>query len=144
MKYNPFESLPRYDFPASVDCPQKTGCSIWIIYEGDETDESIKSFLHKILNAIGLEPEKDCFVKALPSGTKGKIALLGIKHLLIFGIPAERLGWKIKLPLYESVKIGDSQLLQVESLSVYYSEINSKLRIKSGHLWQVLKNHFHD
>lgn len=144
MKYNPFKTLPRYSLPSAIECRQKMGCSTWIIYEGYETDESIKSFLYKILNAIGLEPEQDCFVKTIPSGTKGKIVLSGIKHLLNFGIPAERLGWKIELPLYQSVKIGDSRLLQVESLSVYYSEINSKSRVKSGLLWQVLKTHFHD
>jgi hypothetical protein len=142
MKYNPFKTLPRYHLPPTVECLQKTGCSTWIIYEGDEIDESLNSFLFKILNAVGLEPEKNCFVKTIPSGAKERIVLRGIQHLLNFGIPSERLGWSIKLPLYQPVLIGNSQVLHLENLSVYYQEINSKTRVKSGHLWQVLKNHF--
>jgi hypothetical protein len=143
MKYNPFKTLPQYQLPNVVECPQKMGCSTWVLYEGDKTDESLKSFLYKILKASGLTPEKDCFVKAIPSGSKEKIVLRGISYLLNFGIPSEQLGWKLKLPLYQSISIGDCQILQVEKLMIYYREVNSKTRVKSGHLWQVLKNYFH-
>lgn len=144
MKNNPFKSLPQYHLPSLIECSQKMGCSTWVVYEGQETDESLKNFLIKILKATGLEPEKDCFIKALPAGTKGRIALHGIRHLLNFGIPPEQLGWKLKLPLYQSTVLGNCQMLQVEKLTVYYQEINSKTRVKSGQLWQVLKNYFHE
>ncbi|MEY2949045.1 MAG: hypothetical protein ACO388_08570 [Saprospiraceae bacterium] len=144
MKYNPFKTLQQYQLPAAIECSQKVGCSTWIIYEGEETDDSLKNFLYKILKATGLHPEKDCFVKAIPKDTKGKITLRGMRYLLIFGIPAEQLGWKLKLPLYQSVLVGNCQMLQVEKLTVYYQEINSKSRVKSVHLWEVLKKHFHE
>ena len=144
MKYNPFKTLPQYQLPAAIECSQKTGCFTWVIYEGEEADDTLKKFLFKILKATGLDPEKDCFVKAIPKGTKGKIAFRGMRYLLNFGINPEQFGWKLKLPLYRSVTLGNCQMLQVEKLAVYYQEINSKSRVKSAHLWEVLKNHFNE
>ncbi len=108
----------------------------FLITESTFKDAALQELLEKIIRAVGLDPNKDVSIQAIPEGTCIEFITgpesLGNK-IILFGAQAFQYALQFKPKTHKIYRIGFVDILCADSLDHYQKETQKKL------LWQALK-----
>jgi hypothetical protein len=109
-----------------------------VVYESDERQEDLDTFLTNILAAAKLDLSKDvCILKTTTETAFSFIRLktkVPIEKVIIFGISPKNIGINLDLKLYKPMVFQNSIFLLADKLTLIHSDVNKKRE-----LWNCLQ-----
>ena len=109
-----------------------------IVISATDNSDELTAFLTKIIGAVKYDLNRDTLLCVLPSDNKLSLQTILKKHpikkVLIFGVELPKLALHLQLPIYQSIKWNNLELLRVDTLS----KISQNKQLK-GALWNALQ-----
>lgn len=141
----PIFQTPEYN-TCSESCRGENQRNTLILFAAGEDTDELNAFLAKILAAVKLDLQKDVLLLPLPEDeplhASSIVRKEKIETVIIFGLPGERLGIHLAIPLYQPVAAGSAQWLLAHSLTDIYAERQQGGKQKAGALWRALQSLF--
>ena len=135
--------IKKYNFPEnSYDEEDLSGNNqkrILVVSTENKLNNIHLALLEKILSAKNINLKEDIILLNLPDEAKVNISRLirekHIKHLIIFGVQPKHLGINVQWKLYQSIKLGNLNMLVSHNLD----DLANNQELKRS-LWLQLKN----
>ena len=114
-----------------------------ILFESEEDNPELISFLSKILSAVQLELAKDANLIHLKASEginfSGLCQQKDVAYLLSFGISPQRLGLQLNYQKYIPFQFKECQFLFADQLPLIFEERQEGGKKMSGALWKALQ-----
>lgn len=124
-------------------CTGHNAKKVLIVFQSQENEAELQSFLAKVLAAAQLNLEQDVSLLIIKPGEKFSFIQLcqvfDIETLIAFGIPSPHLGIHLQIILYALVQHENRTYVFVDDLQQIFEERQQGGKRMSGELWQALK-----